>query len=70
MHRSAVESLISALSDASAQVRADAAGSLGWIGETHAITPLSALGFSDPDQLVRRVAMHAVARILIPGTPA
>jgi HEAT repeat protein len=70
MHHSAVEPLTKALEDVSAQVRADAAGSLGWIGDTHAITPLSALGFADPDPLVRRVAMHAVARILIPGTPA
>jgi HEAT repeat protein len=70
MHRSAVEPLIGGLADPVAQVRADAAGSLGWIGDTRAITPLSAAGFADPDPFVRRVAMHAVARILIPGTPA
>jgi HEAT repeat protein len=66
----AVEPLISALSDPSAQVREDAAGSLGWIGDTRAIPPLSSLGFTDPDPLVRRVAMHAMARIIVPGTPA
>jgi HEAT repeat protein len=70
MQHSAVEPLVTALADSSAQVRADAAGSLGWIGDSRAITPLSALGFRDPDPLVRKVAMHAVARILIPGTPA
>lgn len=70
MHRSAVEPLLTALSDSSAQVRADAAGSLGWIGDSRAVTPLSSLGFKDPDPLVRKVAMHAVARIIVPGTPA
>ncbi len=70
MHKSSVDPLVTALSDTSALVRADAAGSLGWIGDARAVTPLSALGFADPDPFVRRVAMHAVARILIPGTPA
>jgi HEAT repeat protein len=66
----AVEPLIEALADPSAQVRADAAGSLGWIGDGRATTPLSAVGFTDPDPLVRKVAMHAVARLVVPGTPA
>jgi HEAT repeat protein len=65
-----VEPLISALSDPNSQVRGDAAGSLGWIGDTRAIAPLSSLGFTDPDPLVRKIAMHAMARIIVPGTPA
>ena len=66
----AVAPLIDALSDPSAQVRADAASSLGWLGDTKATTPLSAIGFTDPDPFVREVAMHAVARLIVPGTPA
>lgn len=70
MHSHAVEPLIEALSDPSAQVRADAAGSLGWVGDERATTPLSAVGFTDPDPYVREVALHAVARLIVPGTPA
>jgi HEAT repeat protein len=70
MHARAVEPLIAALSDVSAQVRADAAGSLGWIGDPRATTPLSEMAFTDPDPFVREVAVHAVARLVVPGTPA
>jgi HEAT repeat protein len=70
MHVRAVEPLIAALSDPSAQVRADAAGSLGWIGDARATTALSEVGFTDPDRFVREVAIHAVARLVVPGTPA
>jgi HEAT repeat protein len=70
MHARAVEPLIAALADVSAQVRADAAGSLGWIGDSRATTALSEVGFTDPDPFVREVALHAVARLVVPGTPA
>ena len=70
MHARAVEPLVVALADPSAQVRADAAGSLGWLGDTTATTALTSVGFTDPDPFVREVALHAVARLVVPGTPA
>jgi len=70
MHARAVDPLIAALDDPAAQVRADAAGSLGWIGDQRATTALSAVGFTDPDPWVRQIAMHAIARLIVPGTPA
>jgi HEAT repeat protein len=70
MHAHSVEPLIAALKDPAAQVRADAAGSLGWIGDERATRPLTAVGFTDPDPFVREVAMHAIARLVAPGTPA
>ena len=69
-HPSAVEPLLAALEDSSAQVRADAAGSLGWLGDRRATTPLTSAGFNDPDSHVREVAMHAVARLVANVTPA
>jgi len=69
MRPAAVEPLLGALRDASAQVRADAAGSLGWLGDQRATTPLTSVGFTDPDPFVREVAMHAVARLVAPATP-
>jgi hypothetical protein len=65
----AVDPLIKALDDPMAQVRADAACSLGWLGDQRATTPLTRLGFTDPDPFVREVAMHAIARMVVPGTP-
>jgi HEAT repeat protein len=65
----AVAPLMNALDDSEAQVRADAACSLGWIGDQRATTPLTRLGFTDPDPFVREVAMHAIARLVVPGTP-
>jgi len=65
----AVGPLLGALDDPAAQVRADAACSLGWIGDERATTPLTRLGFTDPDPFVREVAMHAIARLVVPGTP-
>lgn len=67
--RDAVAPLIDRLSDENAQVRADAAGSLGWLGEPDAVPHLMSIGFTDPDQHVRKVAMHAVARLIVPETP-
>ncbi|HEY5506535.1 MAG TPA: HEAT repeat domain-containing protein [Coriobacteriia bacterium] len=61
--------LLGALDDPAAQVRADAACSLGWIGDERATAPLTRLGFTDPDPFVREVAMHAIARLVVPGTP-
>jgi len=65
----AVQPLVERLSDADAQVRADAAGSLGWIGEPSAAPMLMSVGFTDPDVRVRKIAMHAVARLIVPETP-
>jgi HEAT repeat protein len=65
----AVGPLLGALDDPAAQVRADAACSLGWIGDERATTQLTRLGFTDPDPFVREVAMHAIARLVVPGTP-
>jgi len=65
----AVGPLLNALDDPAAQVRADAACSLGWIGDQRATTALTRLGFTDPDPFVREVAMHAIARLVVPGTP-
>lgn len=64
-----VAPLIERLGDVNAQVRADAAGSLGWIGDVSAVPHLMSIGFTDPDQHVRKVAMHAVARLIVPETP-
>jgi hypothetical protein len=69
MSLSAVAPLMEALSDFSAQVRADAAGSLGWIGDPRATPLLTSVGFTDPDPSVREVAMYAVARLVMPGAP-
>jgi HEAT repeat protein len=69
MQAGAVDPLIEALRDASAQVRADAAGSLGWLGDTRATQALTSVGFTDPDPFVREVAMYAVARLVAPATP-
>jgi HEAT repeat protein len=70
MRMSAVAPLMEALGDASAQVRADAAGSLGWLGDPRATTTLTSVGFTDPDPFVREVAMHAVARLVSPQPSA
>lgn len=69
MRPAAVEPLLGALRDTSALVRADAAGSLGWLGDPRATTPLTSVGFTDPDPFVREVAMHAVARLVNAATP-
>lgn len=65
----AVSALIGSLSDENALVRADAAGSLGWLGDASATSALAMVGFSDPDPFVRKVAMDAASRLVVPGTP-
>jgi HEAT repeat protein len=65
----ALDPLVCCLEDPSAQVRADAAGSLGWMGDASVVPHLMSIGFTDPDQHVRKVAMHAVARLIVPETP-
>jgi HEAT repeat protein len=55
--------LVEALTDASDDVRADAAEALGKIADKGAMAPLLECGFRDSSQLVRDTAMFALARM-------
>jgi HEAT repeat protein len=56
--------LVDALSDREPDVRRDAADALGRLGDTHASGVLAAMGFNDPVDRVRSVALGALARLV------
>jgi len=56
--------LVDALNDGEPDVRRDAADALGQLGDTQASGVLAAMGFNDPVDRVRSVALGALARLV------
>ncbi len=57
--------LVDALKDGEPDVRRDAADALGQLGDPHATEALALVGFSDPIDRVRSVALGALARLTV-----
>jgi HEAT repeat protein len=56
--------LVDALKDREPEVRRDAADALGQLGDAHASEALAAMGFTDPVDRVRSVALASLARLM------